>query len=133
MALKRHLRLAFVVGGLEGVLGFVKDEDVAVGAHGGDEVGLLGHVARFVDFAVVHHALVLDETAVLAPAVATDLFAVFIVPARVFLGGRIGELDFGDLEVVDVVAGGVGADEEAVRGVGLVGMAGGCQWEGAWE
>lgn len=108
-------------GGHERVLGAVEDEDVAVGAHGRDEVGLLGHVARLVDLALVHHLLLDVEAALGAAAVAADFLLLLVVAAGVLLGDRVGELDFGDLEVVGVVAGGVGADEEAVGGVVLAG------------
>ena len=36
-------------------------------------------------------------------------------------GGALGEVDFGDLEVVGGLAGGVRTEEDAVDGVGLVG------------
>jgi hypothetical protein len=99
------------------MLRFVKNEDVAVGAHGRDQIGLLRHVARLVDFAFVNHFLLNVEATFSAPTVAPDLFFLFIVATGVRFGDGVGELDFSDLEVVGVVAGGVGANEETVSRV----------------
>lgn len=64
------------------------------------------------------------ETAFSAAAITTDFFLVFVIAAWVLLWDWVGELDFGDLEVVGVVTGGMGADEEAVSGVILTRVAG---------
>lgn len=64
------------------------------------------------------------ETAFGAATITTNFFLVFVVAARVLLWDWIGKLDFGNLEVVGVIAGGVSADEKAVGGVVLARMAG---------
>lgn len=64
------------------------------------------------------------ETAFGAATITTNLFLVFVVAARVLLWDWIGKLDFGNLEVVGVIAGGVSADEKAVGGVVLARVAG---------
>lgn len=65
------------------------------------------------------------KTAFGTAAITAYFFLVFIVAAWVLLWDWIGELNFGDLEVVGVIAGGVSTDEEAVGGVVLVRVAGG--------
>lgn len=64
------------------------------------------------------------ETAFGAATITTNFFLVFIVAARVLLWDWIGKLDFGNLEIVGVIAGGMSADEKAVGGVVLARMAG---------
>lgn len=72
----------------------------------------------------MHHFLLNVETAFGAATITTNFFLVFVVAARVLLWDWIGKLDFGNLEVVGVIAGGVSADEKAVGGVVLARMAG---------
>lgn len=65
------------------------------------------------------------ETTFGAAAITTNFFLVFVVAARVLLWDWVGELNFGDLEVVGVVTGSMSADEEAMGGVVLTRVTGG--------
>lgn len=71
----------------------------------------------------MHHFLLDVETAFGAAAITTDFLLVFVVAAWVLLWDWVGELDFSDLEIVCIIAGGMGADEEAVGGVVLARVA----------
>lgn len=71
----------------------------------------------------MNHFLLNVKTAFSAATIATDFFLVFVVAAWVLLWDWVGELHFGDLEVVGVVSGGVSANEEAVGGVVLARVA----------
>lgn len=106
------------------MLRFIEYEDITVGAHGRDQVGLLWHIPRFVYFALVNHFLLDVEATFGAAAVAPDFFFLFVVAARVLFGDRVGELDLCDLEVVGVITRGVGADEETVGGIVFARVAG---------
>ena len=57
MTNETDIGLADVVGRFGGVFGVVKNKDLAHDTSGGNQTGVLGHVTRPVDFAVVGDAL----------------------------------------------------------------------------
>lgn len=123
---------AIAFGGV-GVLGAVEDQNLAVDAQGGDDLGILGLVAGLVDLTGVVDLLHdLELEGLFRIAVAADLAGLFVKRLEI-RGGEIGHVDVGNLEVVLGLARGVGAQDDAVGAqVGaldgpLVGKPLGCQ------
>ena len=54
---QRHVRTRRVGSGTRGVLADVEDENVCRGGLGGDDEGILWHVARAIDFSLMRYAL----------------------------------------------------------------------------
>lgn len=108
------LELNSVALGLQGVFCAVEDERPAVGAHGRDDVWVLGLVARLVDLAGVVDLLHnLEVEGPFGVAVAADFIAV-LADLGQFGGAEVGDLAVGDLEVVLGLVRRVGAEDDAV-------------------
>jgi hypothetical protein len=103
------------------VLCLVKYQHLSIGAHSCNKVGLLGHVSSLVNFTLVNHFLLDVEATFGATTVTTDFFFILIVPTWVLTWSWnwVGELDFGDLEVVCIIARCMGTDEETMSRVVL--------------
>lgn len=105
MTLQPHLGNTFLgVNGLQRVLRLIENQDVSICAHGCNQVRLLRHVARFVNLSLVHNPLGNGKSALVSSSVTANLLLCLIVLARVLLSRCVWKLDFGDLEVVDIVA-----------------------------
>lgn len=101
----------------------VENENISIRTHRSNNIRFLWHVSCFVDLRRMRHLLLYGQTTLRAASIAANLFSVFVVVAGVVLGWGIRNVDFTDLEVVVVVAGGVCADKQTVGGVVLVWMA----------
>ena len=98
------------------VLRAIKDEDLAINAHGGQDIRVLGLVPSLVDFAGVVNLLSdveLDLGSVASLAVAAHLAALIVVVLGAWLS-LLGNLHLGDLDVVRLLVRGMGSDEETV-------------------
>lgn len=119
MSLEFDLRIDLTVR-LGAVLGSVKDEDRPVDGQGGNQVGVLGAVASFVDLARVvdplhnfpPHCTCVGRGGGLA--IAANLASVLIVVARVG-ANRLRNLNFGNLDIIGLFLGGVGSNQHAVN------------------
>jgi hypothetical protein len=114
VAMKLDLGVDLAVGRVA-VLGAIKDENPGVGGQCCDEVGVLRAVARLVHLLGVVDLLnnVPLHGSLVNLAVAANLASLVIVVAGVGLD-RLGDLDLGDLQVVLLALGGVGANERTV-------------------
>lgn len=103
---KLNLWVDFAWGGrLKRMLCTVKDEDLAVNAERGNNVGILRLVAGLVDLTRVFDLLynvTLDGGSVSSLAVAANLTTILIVVVWVGRSG-LGYLDIGDLHIVGAV------------------------------
>lgn len=107
------------------VLGAVKHVDLSGDRFRRNEVGVLGHITRPVDLALVIDFLNDVDARLWRDGVATEL-ATLVVVVRAFelIGGgaviALWEMYFSDLEVILCLAGRVRAEQKAVDGVGLI-------------
>ncbi len=80
----------------------VKHQDAAIHTHGGDHIGVLGHVPCLVDFTVMVNLLndveLYFRLRLLAGAISPNLFSVVIVVRRIRL--EVWNTKFGNLEVI---------------------------------
>lgn len=103
------------------MLGAIKDKDLSIDAHCGDDVGILWLISSLVDFSGMVNLLFnghLDRSllAIRRTAVATDFSPLLVVIVRVCCD-ILWQFNIGDLEVVLGVVGGVRAYEQSVDGV----------------
>ena len=95
----------------------VKDQYLSRRTLGGNQIGVLGHVPRLVDFSGVNYLLDGLDFGRSGDGMATH-FSPFVVPIEV--GIAFGEVDCCDLKVIWGLVGGVGTEQKSVDRIGFV-------------
>lgn len=109
-------------GGLKRVLCAVENEDLAVNAESGDDVGVLRLVTGLVDLSRMLNLLddvALDGGNIGGLAIATNFPSLLVVVVRV-RSPSLGDLDVSELNEVGALIGSVCAEQEAMDPVVLV-------------
>ena len=115
MAVELDLRVDLALR-LARMLRAVEDEDLAIDAHGRQDVRVLWLIPRLVDLARVVNLLgdvELDLSSVASFTVAANLAPLIIVVLGAWCS-RLRDLHLGDLHIVWFLIGGVSTDEETV-------------------